>query len=65
MTIDPEKQNGLLTLYLMSLILIRVPDFMETERQDKEMVERWKNEADSLLVFVCAGFTIICSFPSK
>ena len=58
---DIEIQDGLLTLYLMNLLLIRVPDYMETEKQDKEMVERWKNEADSILVFVCAGSTIICT----
>ena len=57
---DVEKQEGLLTLYLMNLILIRIPDFTKIERQDKEMVERWKDEADSILLFVCAGSTIIC-----
>ena len=59
---DIENQQGLLTPYLMSLrlILVRVPEFEETERQDKEMVERWKDEADSILLFVCAGSTIIC-----
>ena len=34
---DTENQRGLLTPYLMSLILIRVPEFEGTERQDKEM----------------------------
>jgi hypothetical protein len=62
---DPEIQDGLLTSYLMNLILIRVPDYTETEKQDQEMVERWKDEADSILTFVCAGSTIICIFPSK
>jgi hypothetical protein len=62
---DPEIQDGPLTSYLMNLILIRVPDYMETVKQDREMVERWKDEADSILIFVCAGSTIVCIFPSK
>lgn len=31
----------------------------EIEKQDKEMIERWKDEADTNLVFVCAGSTIV------
>ena len=62
---DVESQHGLLTFYNMNLILIRIPDFStEIERQSKE-IERWKDEADSVLVFVCASSTIICIFPSK
>ena len=57
-----KQKEGQLTPYLMSLILIRVPEYEETERQDKEMVERWKGEADSILVFVCAGSTIISAY---
>ena len=69
-----RKTEGLLTLYLMSPILIRVlgvsyfgsPDELaEADREDKEMVERWKSEADSVLVFVCADFTTLCIFHSK
>ena len=59
---DPEIQDGLLTFYNMNLILIRTPGLStEIERQSKE-IERWKDEADSVLVFVCASFTIICIF---
>ncbi len=72
-----EAQGGLLTFCLMNRILIRVPGeidggssgrlwsiyLTETEKQDKEMVERWKGEADSALIFVCAGPTILCIFP--
>ncbi len=63
----------------MNRVLIRVPGetyggsqasgrpwsiyLTETEKQDKEMVERWKGEADSTLIFVCAGPTILCIFP--
>ena len=57
-----KKQEGLLTPYLMILILIRVPEYKEIERQDKEMVERWKGEADSILVFVCADSTITSAY---
>ena len=32
----------------------------EIEKADKEMFERWKDEADSALVFVCASPTILC-----
>ena len=57
--------DGLVTFYLMNLILIRIPDISaEVERQSKQ-IERWKDEADSVLTFVCAGSTIICIFPSK
>lgn len=68
-----QGQGGLLTLYLMNSILIDVlgescsdpsSDLMEMERLCKEM-ERWKSEADTLLVFVCAGFTIFGILPSK
>ena len=69
-----RKTEGLLTLYLINPILIRVPggtyfdssdELAEVDRQDKDMVERWKSEADSVLVFVCAGSTILCIFHSK
>ena len=64
-----KTDGGLLTLYLMVPILIHVPgeidggssgELREIEKQNKEMVERWKDEADTGLVFVCAGSTIIC-----
>ena len=60
-----EAHSGLLTLYLMNRTLIHVPGvtnarspagLTEIERLDKEMVERWKGEADTVLVFVCARF---------
>ena len=61
--------GGMLALYLINRILIRVPEknndgasamFEETERLDKEMVERWLGEADSIIIFVCADSTILC-----
>ena len=74
---ETEVHGGLLTLCLMIHILIRVPGeigggssgrlwsmyLTETQNQDKEMVERWKGEADSALIFVCASPTILCVFP--
>ena len=35
----------------------------EIEKQDNEMIERWKGEADSTIIFVCAGPTTF-SAPS-
>ena len=84
---DP-KTDGLLTLYLMKPILMRVPektDFgwhdelakekktqeeeekevEELEKRNERMVERWKDEADKVVTFVCAGSTILCIFRSK
>src|SRR6266702_775544 len=72
-----EAQGGLLTFCPMDRVLIPVPGetyggssgrpwsiyLTETEKQDKEMVERWKGEADSALIFVCAGPTILYVFP--
>ena len=72
-----HKTDGLLTLYLISPILIRVSggtyfdpsdklaDDKLADKEDGEMVERWKSEADSVLVFVCASSTILCIFHSK
>ena len=61
----PEIPDGQLTFYLMNIILIRIPDISaEVERQSNQ-IDRWKDEADSVLTFVCAGSTIICIFPSK
>ena len=34
----------------------------EIEKQDDEMVERWKGEADSTIIFVCTGLTILSIF---
>ena len=67
-----QLELGLLILCLISHVLIRVPGetgggfsdrlwsmyLNETQDQDKEMVERWKGEADSALIFVCASPTI-------
>lgn len=64
-----EVQGGLLTLHLMNHIFIRVPGEIhggssgkpwsmyhtETKKLDKEMVERWKGEAESALIFVRAS----------
>ena len=62
---DPQIQHGLLNFCLINPILIRMRDSSAViERQNKEM-EEWKHEADSVLVFVCAGFTIIRIFLSK
>jgi hypothetical protein len=67
-------KGGMLTLYLTNRILIHVPEkggygssdtFEETERLDKEMVERWLGEADSIIIFVCTGSTFLCISPSK
>jgi hypothetical protein len=67
-------QDGMLTLYLINRILIYVPEkngygssdtFEEDQRLDKEMVERWLAEADSVIIFVCAGSTILTICPSK
>ena len=66
--------GGMLALHLMNHILIRVPEenndgatatFGETERLDKEMIERWLGEADSTIIFVCARSTILGISPSK
>ena len=66
--------DGMLALYLMNRILIRVSEknnddasakFKETERLDKEMIERWLGEADSTIIFVCARSTILSVSPSK
>ena len=66
--LEHKTDGGLSTLYLMDPILIHVPgeidkgtsgELTEIEKQDKEMVKRWKDEADTGLVFVCAGSTII------
>ncbi|KAI9442722.1 hypothetical protein H4582DRAFT_2073309 [Lactarius indigo] len=37
----------------------------ETEKEDNEMAERWKEEADTALGFVCAGPTILYIFTAK
>ena len=67
--LEHKTYGGLLTFYLMDPILIHVPgeidrgssgELTEIEKRDKEMVERWKDEADTGLVFVCAGSTVIC-----
>ena len=59
----------MLILDLMSRILTYppgVPDGgsssepSELEKAEKEIFERWKDEVDSALVFVCAGPTIFC-----
>ena len=59
---------------MMNSILIRVPEndndgssatFEETERLDKEMVERWLGEADSVIIFVCASSTILSISPEE
>jgi hypothetical protein len=70
---DPEAQGGLLTLPLINRILTRVPGDIygdrsgeltpEVEKLDREMVERWKEEAESTLIFVCASLTILCIVP--
>ena len=66
--------DGMLALYLMNRILIRVSEknnddasakFKETERLDIEMIERWLGEADSTIIFVCARSTILSVSPSK
>ena len=60
---------GMLTLYLMNRSLIHVPEknnddasvmSKETEELDKQMIKRWLGEADSIIIFVCAGSTILC-----
>ena len=65
---EVQVQGCQLKYCLIILILTHLPgeicggsssELTETERLDKEMVERWKSEADSVLVFVCAGFTIL------
>ena len=67
-------QGGTLELYLMNSILIHVLEkdndgysatFEEIERLDKEMVERWLGEADSVIIFVCASSTILSISPSE
>ena len=67
-------RGGTLALFLMNSILIHVPEksddgssatFEETERLDKEMIERWLGEADSVIIFVCASFTTLSTSPSK
>ena len=66
--LELKTDGGLSTLYLMDPILIDVTGEInegsfgeptEIEKQDKEMIERWKDEADTNLVFVCAGSTIV------
>ena len=61
-----QAQAGMWTLHLMNRILIHSPEETdggssgepsEIEKQDKEMFERWKDEADGALLFVCAGST--------
>jgi hypothetical protein len=60
----------------MDRVLIHIPaeihggrgspnDLTDIEEQDKAMVEKWKDEVDTVLVFVCAGSTILGIFPSK
>lgn len=34
----------------------------EIEKQDGEMIERWKGEADSTIIFVCISPTILSIF---
>jgi hypothetical protein len=68
-------QGGLLTLSVFNRILTRVPGDIyggsvgelmpEIEKQDKEMCERWKEEADSYLIFVRAYPTILFIVPYK
>ena len=64
-----QAQARMLILDLMKRILTYppgVPDGgsssepSEIEKADEETFERWKDEADSALVFVCAGPTILC-----
>ena len=68
------SQWGMLALYLMNHILIRVSEknkddpsakFKETQELDKNMVDIWLAEADSVVVFVCARSTILSISPSK
>lgn len=68
-----EDQGGMLTLSVMNRILTRVlgeihggsaDELMpEIEKQDREMCERWKGEADSHLIFVRAHPTIFFIVP--
>jgi hypothetical protein len=68
-------QGGLLTFSVLNRILTRVLGgihgglagelMSEIEKQDKEMCERWKEEADSYLIFVCAHPTILFIVPYK
>lgn len=68
-----EAEGGLSTLSLMDRILTYIPGEIyegssgeltpEIEKEDREMVQRWKEEADSTLIFVCASPTFLCIFP--
>ena len=70
---DSEAQGGQLTPPLIDRILIRVPGGIygdrpgeltpEIEKLDKQMVERWKEEAQTTLIFVCASLMILCIVP--
>ena len=64
-----QAQARMLILDLMNRILTYPPGVpnvgsssepSEIKKADKEMFERWKDEVDRALVFVCAGPTIIC-----
>jgi hypothetical protein len=37
----------------------------EAEKEDKELTEAWKGEADSILVFVRFFFTLLLSTPRR
>jgi hypothetical protein len=64
-----QAQAGMSALHLINRILILSPgetdggsssEPSDIEKVDKEMFERWKDEADSALVFVCTGSTTLC-----
>lgn len=63
-----QAQARMLILDLINLILMHPPGMpdggsssepSEMEKVDQEMFERWKDEADNALVFVCANSTIL------
>ena len=50
----PEKNNE------VASTILKEKKLKETKELDKEMIERWLGEADSIIIFVCAGSTILC-----
>ena len=68
-----QRNKVLLTLSVMNRILTRVLGDIygdsagelipEIEKQDREMCERWKEEADTTLIFVSAPPTILFIVP--
>ena len=64
-SVDPLMMDGIL-IHVPGVINASSPaELTEIERVDKETVGRWKGEADTVLMFVCACSIMLCIVPSN